>query len=292
MDQHTQNPQKQPHLRLTTKSAFTRGSLLLTALFVPSVVHGQTNGTWTQTTSGSAWSAPANWADGLVADGAGAIADFSLLNLPTGIHQVLLDSNRTVGELRFGTSSPDTEGIWELEGTQVLTLSGGNPRITTAVDAGLGSGITLAGDGFTKAGPARLLLRNTTPSLTGIVRISAGTLALGAGAGIGTGGFTLADGSTLRLDAAGQNAIGNGITLEAGAHATFSSANLTNGYGGSISGPSDAVLDVAGPISFGVTGSQQFGSFAGTVRVLSGSHLRFSATGQGANGNGGTNTTF
>lgn len=289
---HTTNPSTRSRLRPGTHTVFTRSSLLLSALGMPLVVHGQTNGTWTQATSGGSWSSPANWASGTIADGAGAIADFTTLDLPEGIHQAILDGNRTVGDLRFGDASPATAGTWELAGTQSLTISGGSAIITTAVDTSFGTGVILGGNGFTKAGTGKLLLRNTAPALTGDVRITAGTLALGAGAGIGTGGFILSNGSTLRLDAPGQNAIGNAITLEAGANAVFSSANLTNGYGGTIGGPSDAVLEISGPISFGVTGAQQFANFGGTVRIPSGSQLRFSATGTGANGNGGTNATF
>ena len=73
-----------------------RSLLLLPALVLALAgrAHAQTNGTWSDSTSGGLWSNTANWSLGTVANGTGATADFSQLNL-TANNTVTLDSVRT-----------------------------------------------------------------------------------------------------------------------------------------------------------------------------------------------------
>src|SRR5437763_972328 len=68
----------------------------------PNLVLTSTNGTWIGDSSGTQnWSDSTKWSGGAIADGAGATADFSMLNI-TGSRDVTLDSARTVGVLNIG----------------------------------------------------------------------------------------------------------------------------------------------------------------------------------------------
>jgi fibronectin-binding autotransporter adhesin len=271
--------------------------LLLIAALGTSVTRAQ-DGIWTQTTTGGAWSNSSNWSAGQIASGTNATASFNQIDLTAGSSlQVLLDAPYTAGNLNFGDTDPSSSGTWELAGTGTLTLAGTSPTITTSVNTTIGSSVVLSGTaGFTKQGTGTLLLNTTSSSLSGEIYVKAGTLAIGqngsTSAVTGSGGITLANGSTFSLASTGVNFPGNNLTLESGAHTYLSSASISNGFAGNVYGPSDATLELNSIVSFNVTGSQQFGNFNGTVKVPSGSQLRFSATTTGANGNGGANTTF
>lgn len=62
-----------------------------------------TNGTWTNAAGGN-WHTSTNWASGSIADGPGAIADFSPINITADATVTIDDSqaSRTVGTLLFG----------------------------------------------------------------------------------------------------------------------------------------------------------------------------------------------
>jgi fibronectin-binding autotransporter adhesin len=162
-----------------------------------------------------------------------------------------------------------------------------------------GSG-SLTGPGpLRKAGPGSWFLTGIH-ALSGETTIEDGTLAITqTGSGTSAVGATLGS-TSIRLRGTGQFRMGsisgrnfpsNPISIDAGATATLSSANLANGYGGTISGPTDSSLTLSGPVSLGTSGSAQFANFGGTVFIPAGSQLRFSST-SGANGNGGADTTF
>ncbi len=98
----------------------------------------QTNGVWKATASGSAagtnlWSTGSNWQGSNIADGSGAIADFSQITLTTN-ETAHLNSPRTIGNLVFGDVG-NTFG-WTLDNNtnsaNVLTLAvpSGTPSIT------------------------------------------------------------------------------------------------------------------------------------------------------------------
>jgi rhamnogalacturonan endolyase len=151
-------------------------------------------------------------------------------------------------------------------------------------------GSAIAGPtGIIKNGTGTVTLNNAN-SLSGLVVVNAGTLALGSGT-LGTSSLQLGNGATFRMGSGGSNFPGNDIQIPAETGATLSSANLANGYGGTISGPSSATLTLAGPVSFGKSGSAQLSGFSGLVLISAGSQLRFSST-SGANGNGGADATF
>jgi autotransporter-associated beta strand protein len=96
------------------------------------------DGTWTNNAAGN-WSVAGNWA-GVVADGAGWLADFSKADL-TANRTITLDSSRTIGRLIF------SDAVWTgaanynytLSGTNTLTLdntggTGGNPPTLTTLN--------------------------------------------------------------------------------------------------------------------------------------------------------------
>ena len=71
--------------------------LLLAALagLAVSTAPAQTSGTWTNLVTGGLWSASTNWLNGAVADGSGATADFSTLDI-TNNQTAHLDASHTL----------------------------------------------------------------------------------------------------------------------------------------------------------------------------------------------------
>ena len=97
------------------------------ALSLASTEARAASGTWTQLNSGLNWSDPTNWSGGTIANGAGFTADFSTLNI-TAATTVILDSSRTIGQLKFQDATT-ADNNWTLDNggvaTNVLTLDNG-----------------------------------------------------------------------------------------------------------------------------------------------------------------------
>ena len=147
-----------------------------------------TNGTWTDTTSGGLWSATTDWFGFTIATGTDGIADFSTLNI-TSDETVHLDSSRTIGQLKFGDTTPSNNWILDNNGlgTNVLTLavSSGSPTITVNNDTATVNLVLAGTQGFTKSG-AGVLLLNDADTFTGSLAVNAGTLALGNAGALGS----------------------------------------------------------------------------------------------------------
>lgn len=95
------------------------------------------NGTWAVDADGL-WSGTGNWAGGVIADGAGSVANFSNLNI-TGTRFVTLDSSRTVGTLTIGdpTASPSSPYVITASGTSTLTFdNNGSGAVITKTGVG------------------------------------------------------------------------------------------------------------------------------------------------------------
>jgi autotransporter-associated beta strand protein len=158
------------------------------------------------------------------------------------------------------------------------------------------SGSAISGTtGLVKSGTGTVTFTNVN-SYAGTTSVNGGTLALGAtgstGGAAGTGAVLLSQGTTFSMaDTGGHDHPSNPVQVASGASATFYSANLSDSYGGPISGPVDATLTLSGPFSLSVSGSAQLAAYNGLIIVPSNSQLRFSPTG-GANGNGGSNASF
>lgn len=298
--------------------ALTRASLLACATLCASTsLHAAAdgNGNWILDGNGT-WSATANWADtdadtiGDIADGVGTTADFSTIDFSVGAKTVTVDSARTVGALDFGDTDLATLATWALAGAApnslTLATSSGKPTITTQTDTNINAGFVLTGtNGFSKEGAGVLRFFSNATTLTGDIHVNGGTLAVNriggngsATATIGTGAIVLANGTTFRMDSAGNTFLNNAISLATGADATLSSASAGNGYGGLVTGDATATLNIVNnanqAFALGAStgaGTPQLANFAGLVKITAGNALRFSST-SGPNGNGSANATF
>jgi autotransporter-associated beta strand protein len=166
------------------------------------------DGVWTTPGNGS-WPVTTNWLNGVVADGADAVADFNTLDL-TADATITLDSPRTVGKLRFGDTNPSNNWI-------LNTGTSGTPA-TTLTLAGTGTGVTV------NSGTATIgaIIAGTS----GLIKDGAGQLTLGA---LNTyTGDTFVNAGILRLAAGGQTgAIRGALTVNAGATVQLAAANAT-----------------------------------------------------------------
>src|SRR4051794_7830655 len=100
--------------------AFTAALELLSTQFAAA-----TDGTWTANTS-STWSTPGSWLSG-IADGAGAVADFSTLNISNN-RTVTIDgivASRTVGILLLGDTDALSSYTIAASGGGTLTFDNG-----------------------------------------------------------------------------------------------------------------------------------------------------------------------
>src|ERR1035437_9115112 len=78
----------------------------------------------------SVWSATTNWSGGIVADGSGNTADFTMDN--TNVDTVTMDASHSLGTLLFGNNAGTTTNnnwILNASGGGFLTLAGGPPPI-------------------------------------------------------------------------------------------------------------------------------------------------------------------
>jgi autotransporter-associated beta strand protein len=170
-----QNPLT-PHTLITSIKSVIACAAILTA----AAVQAQQNGVWTNDASGL-WSAPANWLNGTVADGTGAIADFTLDN--ANVDTVTMDASHNLGTLLFGNNATVRTNQWVLNasGGSVLTLAGGTPTI--AVSNGVSTNTALlslpiAGtSGLTKVGNGKLVLGSAN-TYSGATTVSGGVLQL------------------------------------------------------------------------------------------------------------------
>lgn len=206
------------------------------------------SGVWISDEVGGLWSNAANWENTVVANGTGATADFSSLNLD-GVIPVQLDSARTIGRVVFGDTDFGTPTLWLLgdngSAANVLTLAGSNPTIQVNAATTTGDTIdvpaanafpttldaVLAGTaGFTKSGVGTVLL--TKPNtISGPLTITKGIVEIGVGGSltptpVGTNpSVTIATSQQLRVsggtfstagDITWNSGTGTGIIVSAG----------------------------------------------------------------------------
>ncbi len=157
------------------------------------------------------------------------------------------------------------------------TLIYANPTdaMTVAIHTGNGT--------MVKQGGGTLTINSTNSSFSGGVVIGGGAITLGTGAALNTGGLTLTNGGTFNLppSSPSYNYTGS-ITVPANQSGTISSPGLANTLSGNLfSGNTNSVLNLSSGVSMGGTTSAQFDNFTGTINVLSGATLRFSANSSG-----------
>ncbi len=195
------------------------------------------DGTWTN--DGSApWSAPGNWAGGIVADGSGFTANFNTIDI-TSDRTVSLDGDRTLTNLVFGdTEIVTTPASWILNNNGAsannLVLAGTNPTITVnALGTGKSTTISAIIEGsaatgtiaLVKAGAGSLVLTGSNTFTGNINHFSAGSIVVKNSSAFGSGTKNVAMNSanvTLRLD-------GSGGDLSLPSDTSFSTAGLQTG---------------------------------------------------------------
>ncbi len=189
------------------------------------------SGSWTNLAGGS-WAVASNWAGGFIADGPGANAGFSIVNLNTDA-TILLNGLRTVGSLGFRDTTPSHD--WSLMpgsgGQLTLDMGTGMPAITI-LNQTTTLGITLAGDdGFSKEGAGKLVLSGSNLYSGGTV-VNTGTLQIN-GASALQGPAIIKTDALLWLNAGGviyQNAISGPGTVR------ISPGTGTAALGGDLTG--------------------------------------------------------
>lgn len=211
------------HRIITPLSFFSASILALPAL-------GQTNGTWINATSNSTWGTPGNWSGGIIADGADALADFSLDI--TANRSVSLGANFTVGLLRFEdktTASNNwvlangTGGPWAL----TLATTTGAPTINIVNQTTTISAVLAGTQGFTKTGAGALVISGAN-TLTGGITLAEGTLTIGSAAALNSNLITFTADAAFGWSGTTQD-VSAFIKIEDGVIATFGTgaANIT-----------------------------------------------------------------
>lgn len=218
-----------------SRSSFPRQTtFLLSAIFLSllliTAADAQQNGVWTNDAS-SVWSAGSNWLNGVIADGVGATADFTLDN--ANVDTVTMDASHGLGTLLFGNNATIRTNQWivNASGVIVLTLAGGTPTI--AVSNGISTNtavltLPIAGSaGLTKVGSGKLVIGSTNNSYAGGTTVSGGVLQLTNSSGPGNGpvlylSFNNVNGSIVTNGGSGGAAmngviVGGGISVTAGA---------------------------------------------------------------------------
>lgn len=169
-------------------SSFNRFSLrtAIVSLSVHTVF--ATDGLWTNPAGGS-WAEATNWSGSIIADGSGAIANFSTLDLEANA-TVSLDGPRTVSTLLFADAATESND-WTLApgggGTLTLATPSGTPAISVSNRTATVSTIVDGTLGFQKAGAGTLVLSGAN-TFTGQVLIGAGTVKAGNASALGAGG--------------------------------------------------------------------------------------------------------
>lgn len=218
------------------------------------------SGVWTSNDDGL-WSEPANWEGGVLAEGVGATADFSTVDLD-GELVVGVDSARTLGRLTFGDADPSTAGTVTLSdfghasSSLNLAVASGAPSIVVSgvgtgadQDVALGSSafpatidVSLTSStGLTKLGLGTAVL--TKPNaISGPVAVGAGYLKVGPGGSLSTPALSIAVSSQFHVAGGTFSTTGNvaltsggtsGIVVSGG-NANFGSISPSNGRNGMV----------------------------------------------------------
>ncbi len=262
------------------RNGFFLGTSLASLALMATAATAQTNGTWAAPTSGD-YNDSGNWVGGVIANGSGATADFSQIDL-NGDISVNIGSNRTLTNLVFGDTNLATGGTVEVSSTSspisTVTLAGAAPTITvnaltpTAFDDVFFAPYLAGANGFTKQGAGVLTLGGVADaaqlagnSLKGVVNVAGGTLRIATGFSYydftnlvnpqaqSIGSINLQNGTTLDLQ---QNIGFDNVTVPAGANVTVQGSagsfvnNLTSTAG------SGSTLNVVVSETTDVLGSQ------------------------------------
>jgi autotransporter-associated beta strand protein len=145
----------------------------LTALL--GLANTNNSGAWAVDADGD-WSDTNNWSGGIVANGAGNLADFSELYL-TADRTVTLDSSRSIGALYFDDLSGAHNWVLANSGGAAFTLNNGSSSPLMIVYGAATISAPLAGaNGFTKTGFGTVVLSGSN-SLAGTLYVDTATSA-------------------------------------------------------------------------------------------------------------------
>ena len=236
------------------------------------------NGTWNQTAGGN-WELATTgpWLGGVVANGSGAIADFTTQDI-TGDQTITLTTDAiSVGQLKFQDATTATNNWILASNAPPLTLDNGasQPIInilnqTTTITAALAgtNGVNLTG------GNATLVLNSNTytrsSGFTTVINSTGGNqfnIVANANTAFGTGSIDVASGTRYRILLNSGVTINNNIQLD--------SINSTAGGNGALQTNGDVTATLTGTITFngsntaggGVVGAQE-GTYSRTGNFL------------------------
>ena len=248
------------------------GGLGIVAVAFSTPLLAQTNGTWTNATSNSAWSTTTNWSGGLVADGVDAIADFSTLDIAAN-RTVNLGASRSIGTMIFGDATTasnnwalanGTSGPWTL----TLATSSGAPVIQVVNQTATITALLGGTQGFIKSGAGAVTLNNPSNTLSGGISLAAGTLNFTSGS-LGSNLVTFTANATLGWSAGNTQDISTQVKVDDGVTAVLATGANSVILGSSIqTGPnSTASITKTGAGTLTFTAAQ---SYTGTTRISGG----------------------
>lgn len=257
---------------------FRLGACAALFAMLASVTSAQTNGTWAAPASGD-YDNTASWVGGVIANGSGATADFSQIDL-NGDISINIGSSRTLTNLIFGDTNLATGGTVEVASSSspisTVTLAGASPTITvnaltpTAFDDVFFAPYLSGANGFTKQGAGILTLGGVADAaqlagnnLKGVVNVAGGTLRIATGFSYydvtnltnpqaqSIGSINLQNGTTLDLQSAiGFNTVtvpaGANVTVKGGAGSFVNNITSTAGTGSTLNVVVGATTDVLG----------------------------------------------
>ncbi len=168
------------------------------AVLTVSIPGAPRDGTWIANADG-AWSEPARWSGGIIANGPSFLADFSTINI-TANRTVTVDSPRSIGSLRFGdTSNAQTWNIVAANDGRVTLNSGSSAMPTIHVATPTVLSVPLGGtNGFAKTGTSTLTLAGSN-ALSGAINIDTSSTTTAEGAVVAAHPHALANASIIRI---------------------------------------------------------------------------------------------
>jgi autotransporter-associated beta strand protein len=224
-----------------------------------------TDGTWIFNTNSSAanWSTTSNWASGIVADGIGAKADFSTIDI-TGARTPNLDTSRTVGRIDIGdTNNTHSYTITATPGASLTfdnTSNSANAQLNQTVSSHgdtISAPLILTSSLDVTNASSNTLTLSGAISGAGALNLSSGTLALGSSVSTFSGGTTI-NGGKITIGSSG-TPLGSGtLTLGGGTLQTTASRSTAMPLNVVVSGNSvlsttstanPAILNFSGTLS-------------------------------------------
>jgi autotransporter-associated beta strand protein len=246
-------------LRTTTPHRLTSALLALSLSGIPAIQAA--DGTWNLNNNGN-WSSTGSWLDGNIADGAGSIADFSLLNITSNRTATIDTTPRVIGTLRFGdTTASPTFNNYTIAASNGGTLTFNNNGSTAVITQGADSGAnTISAPVFLADSLDINNNSGSTLTVSGTISSStAGTKTL-TNQGSGAGGTTLSgiisngsgsvaivqNSATSNLTLSGANTFDTGVLVKQGTLIANNAAALGTGTVliGDTSGSADATLAI------------------------------------------------